>query len=236
MDALTAYKQANQQCTQDLVMQHAPMVKRIAYHMRAKLPDCIALDDLIQAGLIGLLEAAKQYDSSKGASFETYANIRIRGHILDEVRKNDWVPRSVYRNARKVSEAVKQVEQRLGRDASDNEIAQQLNMSVTDYTQLLKDSISYQMFNFEDLGIGEDMVSPMDELEQPLNKVLKEDFNETLLAVIDGLPEKEKLVLSLYYEQELNLKEIGKVINVSESRISQILSQAILRIRARLEG
>lgn len=236
MDALTAYKQANQQSTQELVIQHAPLVKRIAYHMRAKLPDNITLDDIIQAGLVGLLEAAKQFDDNKGASFETYANIRIRGHILDEVRRNDWVPRSVYRNARKVAEAVKQVEQRLGRDAKDTEIAKELNMSLEDYAQLLKDSTSYQMFNFDDLGMEQDVIRNEDELEQTLYQVLKDDFNENLINIINGLPEKEKLVLSLYYEQELNLKEIGKVINVSESRVSQILSQATLRIRARLEG
>lgn len=236
MDALTAYKQANQQFTDDLIIEHAPMVKRIAYHMRAKLPDNVCFDDMIQAGLVGLLEAAKQYDSSKGASFETYANIRVRGHILDEVRKNDWVPRSVYRNARIVSEAVKQVEQRLGRDATDMEIAEELSLSINDYTQLLKDSTSHQMLNFDDPGIESCVINFNEDPQQPLNEVLKEDFNEMLSGVIDGLPEKEKLVLSLYYEQELNLKEIGKVINVGESRVSQILSQATLRIRARIQG
>ncbi|WP_367605687.1 RNA polymerase sigma factor FliA [Legionella sp. W05-934-2] len=236
MDALTAYKQANQPCTHDLVIQHAPMVKRIVYHMRAKLPDTISLDDMIQTGLVGLLEAAKQYDATKGASFETYANIRIRGHILDEIRKNDWVPRSVYRNARKVSHAVKQVEQRLGRDASDTEIAEELNLTSNEYAHLLKESTCIQVLHFDDLGIDQDYVGQDIDSEQPLTTVLKNDFNEKLLEIIDGLPEKEKLVLSLYYEQELNLKEIGKVINVSESRVSQILSQATLRIRARLEG
>lgn len=236
MDALTAYKQVNQQSNQDLVLKHAPLVKRIAYHMRAKIPDDVSMDDLIQAGLVGLLEAARNYDGSKGASFETYANIRIRGNILDEVRKNNWAPRSVFRNARKISDAVKQVEQRLGRDATDTEIATELNISLNEYAQLLADSTSHQLVNYDDFN-GEALISNEDgDDELPLNVAIKQDFNEKLVAVIDGLPEKEKLVLSLYYEQELNLKEIGKVINVSESRVSQILSQATHRVRSRLEG
>ena len=125
MDALAACSKVKQ--TQEaLIKLHAPMVKRIAHHLLGKLPNSIQLDDLVQAGMLGLLEAAGHYDESKGASFETYAGIRIRGHMLDEVRRNDWVPRSVYRNARMISAAVKAVENRLGRDAKDHEIADEI--------------------------------------------------------------------------------------------------------------
>lgn len=236
MDALAAYSKITEQTQEALVKTHALLVKRIAHHLLGRLPQSVQLDDLIQAGMIGLLEAARNYDSSKGAAFETYAGIRIRGHMLDEVRRNDWVPRSVHRNSRMISEAVQHIENKLGREAKDVEIAKALDISMTEYHEMLKDSAGSHLYGFDDLGVTDDVLHGDEETikSEPQANVLQDDFVSHLSQVIDGLPEKERLVLSLYYEQDLNLKEIGEVIGVSESRVSQILSQAILRIRARL--
>lgn len=236
MDALAAYGKVNQQTQEMLVKTHALMVKRIAHHLLGRLPHSVQLDDLVQAGMLGLLEAVRHYDSTKGASFETYAGIRIRGHMLDEVRRNDWVPRSVYRNARMISEAVRSVENRLGRDAKDHEVAKELNISLDEYYQLLKDSAGSQLYGFDDLGVTDDIlkIDSDNASTEPHIKVLQDDMINQLSQIIGGLPEKERLVLSLYYEQDLNLKEIGEVLGVSESRVSQIHSQATLRIKSRL--
>ncbi|CEK11273.1 RNA polymerase sigma factor FliA [Legionella hackeliae] len=236
MDALAAYSKVNQQTQEMLVKTHALMVKRIAHHLLGRLPHTVQLDDLVQAGMLGLLEAVRHYDATKGASFETYAGIRIRGHMLDEVRRNDWVPRSVYRNARMISEAVKIVENRLGRDAKDHEVASELKLSLDEYYEMLKDSAGSQLYGFDDLGVTDDILKIDSEnaSTEPHINVLQEDMSNQLSQIIDSLPEKERLVLSLYYEQDLNLKEIGEVLGVSESRVSQIHSQATLRIKSRL--
>ncbi|PWY56367.1 RNA polymerase sigma factor FliA [Legionella qingyii] len=236
MDALAAYSKVNQQIQETLVKTHALLVKRIAHHLLGRLPQSVQLDDLIQAGMLGLLEATRHYDSSKGASFETYAGIRIRGYMLDEVRRNDWVPRSVYRNARMISEAVKIVEHRLGREAKDSEIAAELGISLNEYHEMLQDSVSSHLYGFEDLGVTDDALQVEDGYAstEPHVNVFHNDLMRRLSEVIRGLPHKERMVLSLYYEQDLNLKEIGEVIGVSESRVSQILSQATHRIKSRL--
>ncbi|WP_454783128.1 RNA polymerase sigma factor FliA [Legionella sp. WA2022007384] len=236
MDALAAYSKVNQQIQETLVKTHALLVKRIAHHLLGRLPQSVQLDDLIQAGMLGLLEATRHYDSSKGASFETYAGIRIRGYMLDEVRRNDWVPRSVYRNARMISEAVKSVEHRLGREAKDSEIAAELGIPLNEYHEMLQDSVSSHLYGFEDLGVTDDALQVEDGYAstEPHVNVFHSDLMRRLSDVIRGLPQKERMVLSLYYEQDLNLKEIGEVIGVSESRVSQILSQATHRIKSRL--
>ena len=236
MDALAAYSKVNQQTQETLVRSHALLVKRIAHHLLGRLPQSVQLDDLIQAGMLGLLEAARHYDASKGASFETYAGIRIRGHMLDEVRRNDWVPRSVYRNSRMISEAVKQVEHRMGREAKDVEVAQELGLPMNEYHEMLQDSASSHLYGFEDLGVTDDMLHTEGSgaSTEPHVNVLHNDLMSRLTDVITGLPHKERMVLSLYYEQDLNLKEIGEILEVSESRISQILSQATHRIKSRL--
>lgn len=236
MDALAAYSKVNQQIQETLVKTHALLVKRIAHHLLGRLPQSVQLDDLIQAGMLGLLEATRHYDSSKGASFETYAGIRIRGYMLDEVRRNDWVPRSVHRNARMISEAVKNIEHRLGREAKDSEIAVELGISIAEYHGMLQDSVSSHLYGFDDLGVTDDALQVENGYvsTEPHVNVLHSDLMRRLSEVIRGLPQKERMVLSLYYEQDLNLKEIGEVIGVSESRVSQILSQAIHRIKSRL--
>ncbi len=236
MDALAAYSKVNQHTQEALVKGHALLVKRIAHHLLGRLPQNVQLDDLIQVGMMGLLEAARHYDAAKGASFETYAGIRIRGFMLDEVRRNDWVPRSVYRNSRMVSEAVKMVENRLGREAKDYEIAVELGVPLPEYHEILRDSAGSHLYGFDDIGVTDDMLYCEEgaHATEPHHQVMHDDLMAQLAQLIEGLPHKERLALSLYYEHDLNLKEIGEVLGVSESRISQILSQATHRIRSRL--
>lgn len=235
MDVIATYGKVNQQAEEIVVKTHAVMVKRIAHHLLMRLPQSVVLDDLIQAGMMGLLEAVKHYDMSKGASFETYAGIRIRGYMLDEVRRNDWVPRSVYRNGRMISVAVKAVENRLGREATDREIASELHLSLEEYYEMLKESAGSQLHGFDDLGVTDDIMKGEGEgFSEPQANVMRADMMNQVAQIIESLPHKERLVLSLYYEQDLNLKEIGEVLDVSESRVSQILTQATLRIKSRL--
>ncbi|GAA6130609.1 RNA polymerase sigma factor FliA [Halopseudomonas sabulinigri] len=218
-----------------LVEQYAPLVKRIAYHLLGRLPASVQVEDLMQAGMIGLLEASRKFDFGKGASFETYAGIRIRGAMLDEVRKGDWAPRSVHRNTRMVSDAMRSVESRLGRDAKDHEVAAELDMSLEEYYAILNDTAGSKLFSFDDLlesGAPADVQGDF----EPFAGLEDERFRAALAEAIDGLPEREKLLLSLYYDEELNLKEIGAVLGVSESRVSQLHSQCAARLRARLSS
>jgi RNA polymerase sigma factor FliA len=220
-----------------LITKYNDFVKRIAYHLIGKLPKSIQVDDLIQSGMIGLIEAAKNYNLEKGASFETYAGIRVRGAMLDEIRRGDWAPRSVHRNARKVNQAIREVENRVGRDAKDYEVAGHLNITLSEYHQMLKDSSGTRLFAFDDLMLSRDDIESLGEsnnIPNPLDNLQKSDFQKTLARVIADLPEKERLVLALYYDEDLNLREVGDVLGVSESRISQIHSQAMVRIQTRL--
>ncbi|WP_127476435.1 RNA polymerase sigma factor FliA [Sulfurivermis fontis] len=220
----------------ELVTRFAPLVKRIAYHLIGRLPASVMVDDLIQAGMIGLLDAARHYDESQGASFETYASIRIRGAMLDELRRNDWAPKSVHRRARDVAEAMRRVEVESGREASDKEVAREMGISLDEYHQILLDASTSKVANFEELGLDEASIGDglVEQEPAPLRAVQDARFADSLAEAIESLPERERLVLSLYYDQELNLKEIGAVLNVTESRVSQLLSQAYLRLRGRL--
>jgi len=222
--------------TDELVIQHVPLVKRIAFHLMGRLPNSVLVDDLIQAGMLGLLEAVKNYDITQGASFDTYAGIRIRGSMLDEVRRSDWTPRSVYKKARMVSEAIREVENDLGRDARDADIAEFMDLDLAEYNHILQDSIGCKVFSVEQLAESGDHIylDAETHYEEPINLLGREKFQQALAAAILKLPERERLVISLYYDEELNLREIGEVLNVSESRVSQISSQAMLRLRSRL--
>jgi RNA polymerase sigma factor for flagellar operon FliA len=217
----------------DLVTGYAPLVKRIALHLKARLPDSVQLDDLIQAGMIGLLEAHENYDGSRGANFETFASIRIRGAMIDEVRRGDWTPRSVHRNGRKLDGAMRAAQARLGRPPQDREVAAELGVSLDDYFAMLNDSVGHKLVSFEESPEG-DGTEPAAGAE--LSSLFESDaFRGHLAEAIRALPEREQLILSLYYEQELNLKEVGSVIGVGESRVSQLMSQATLRLRAHLK-
>jgi len=220
----------------ELVTKYAPLVKRIAYHLKARLPATVVVDDLLQAGMIGLLEASRKYDANQGASFETYAGIRIRGSMLDELRRNDWAPKSVHRKVRDITQAIRSIEHREGRDARDEEVIELLGISRDEYFKTLQDVSSHRVLSWDEIGIDEDAFghSASDGKTSVHDQLEKQHFQAKLSDSISSLPEREKMIVSLYYESELNLREIGSVMNVSESRISQLLSQAHIRLRARM--
>jgi len=221
-----------------IISQHTVLVKRIAYHLLARLPASVQVDDLIQSGMIGLLEASNNFDHSKGASFETFAGIRIRGAMLDEIRRGDWTPRSVHKNSRMVSEAIKMLEADLGRDVTDIEVAEKLDISLNDYHHILSEVSTGKIIGIEDLTVGEDSLSKLEDVNNndPYDNIEKIVFKKSLSECISTLPEREALVLSLYYDEELNLREIGQVLDVSESRVSQIHSQAMHRLKGRMQS
>ena len=227
------YAEVQKQQRDQRVLEHIGLVKRIAYHLLHRLPASIQIDDLIQAGTIGLMEASKHYDASQGASFETYAGIRIRGAMLDEVRQGDWAPRSVHRKMRQVSEAIREIEHRTGRDAKDADVAQQMGISLNDYHDIMRDSAAARVFSLDAEDEDHSLQIGSDERE-PSSVLQEEGFEQALANCIADLPEREQLVMSLYYNDELNLKEIGLVMEISESRVCQIHGQALIRIRARL--
>ncbi|MBE0493862.1 MAG: RNA polymerase sigma factor FliA [Thiomicrospira sp.] len=237
MNGASLYNQV--QSTQDSplggVEQYLPLVKKIAYHLKGRLPNSVFVDDLIQSGVIGLMEALQKYNVTQGASFETYAGIRIRGAMLDEIRKGDWTPRSVHRKSREVSGAMASVEARLGREAHDSEVAEELGVTLSEYHQILLDTSSAQLLSIDEPDhedLSEDQLDS--HTKSPLADLADSGFKQGLTQAIEQLPEKERLVMALYYDEELNLKEIGQVLEVSESRVSQIHTQAIKRLRSRL--
>ncbi|MCP3671188.1 MAG: RNA polymerase sigma factor FliA [Gammaproteobacteria bacterium] len=236
MKGLAAYSSVQDQDADTLVNLHAPLVKRIAYHMVNRLPPSVQVDDLIQAGMIGLLEASRNYDQSRGASFETYAGIRIRGSMLDEIRRSDWTPRSVHRKARMVSDAMRDIENEQGRDARDVEVADAMGLTLESYHKILLDSSGCRVFSVEELRF----VGELPQVESdcstigPLDGFQKNEFKDSLAEAISGLPERERLVIALYYDEEMNLREIGQVLGVTESRACQIHGQATFRLRSRL--
>jgi RNA polymerase sigma factor FliA len=236
MKAVSMYASVQSVGTDSLIREHAPLVKRIAHHLLNRLPDSVQVDDLIQAGMLGLLEAIKNFDASQGASFETYAGIRIKGAMLDEVRRADWTPRSVHKNSRMISEAIQAIESKTQSEAKDAEIARHLGLAVDEYNRMLQDSTSCRLFSVDELADNEDrhFDVPGGEDDEPLTGLVRDGFQQALASAIMHLPERERLVISLYYDDELNLREIGEVLNISESRVSQICTQAVLRLRSRL--
>lgn len=222
-----------------LVHSHLPLVKRIAYHLMSRLPASVEADDLIQAGLIGLLDAAERFDDSQGAHFETYAAQRVRGAMLDELRDADWASRTVRKASRQIESAIHVLQQRLQRPPSEQEIAGQLNLSITDYFELLNETRGAQLVYYEDLysSDNEDFLERfVDELAAgPFEMLSDHHFKKALTRAVIELPEREKLLMGLYYEQEMNFKEIGSILGVSESRVCQLHGQAVARLRGALK-
>lgn len=221
-----------------LIRQYAPLVKRLAYHLMARLPASVQLEDVIQNGMLGLLDAIGRYEDGLGAQFETYAAQRIRGAMLDGLRDNDWLPRSARREMRRIEAAVNELEQQLGRTPSESELAQQLGVSLPEYQRMLLDARGHQLLYFEDFAADEDGdffdTHLVDQRNNPLDLLQEQDMRQLLVQGITELPEREQLVMSLYYEEDLNLREIGEVLGVSESRVCQLHSQAIARLRAKV--
>ncbi len=234
------YNAAGQINKDQLVQRFAPLVKRIAYHLMARLPSSVQVDDLVQNGMMGLLDAISRFEAGMGAQFETYAAQRVRGAMLDGLRENDWLPRSLRRDFRRIEEAIAQLEQQYGRAPAEKELAAALGMSLGEYQKMLQDTRGHQLISFEDMvEEGEE-----DFLERHLtddsgepSKILEDEaLRRILVQGIEALPEREKMMMALYYEQDLNLREIGEVMGVTESRVCQLHSQAVARLRARVFG
>lgn len=218
----------------------SPLVKRMAHHMAAKLPASVEVDDIIQAGLIGLMEAIERYEATHGTQFETFAAKRIRGAMLDELRGNDPLPRGLRRALRKIEAAAARLEQWHGRAASERELAKELGLSLTAYQELLKDARGYQVFHIEDFAGGDEEEfferHCPDASADPLTRLGDVRFRGVLVRSIESLPGRERLLMGLYYEQELNFREIAAVLGVTESRVCQLHSQAVARLRGKLKG
>lgn len=227
----------------DLINEFAPLIKYIASRIAMRLPPHIDINDLINAGVIGLIDAIAKFDASKQIKFKTYAEFRIRGAILDELRSMDWVPRSVRQKARKVEDAYAKLEGSLGRPAKDEEVAKELDMDMGNFHKLLSDTASISLLSLDDLG--EDDTEPskrnlleyimQDEKDWPSHKMGINEIREMVSDTIQSLPEKERMVISLYYYDELTMKEIGHVLKFTESRVSQIHTKSILRLRSKMQ-
>lgn len=229
--------QGYQTDTSELITRHSELVQKIAYHLMARLPASVLVDDLVQSGMIGLLEAARNFDATKGASFETFAGIRIRGAMLDEMRKGDWVPRSVHKNSRTIASAIDAVEKQSGENAKEIDVANYLQISLEEYQKMLQDVNCGKLVAYEDLPNPDDMFSQSSKtFDSTFDNVADNQFTQQLAKLIEQLPQREALVLSLYYDEEMNLKEIGLILEVSESRVSQILSQAIHRLKSKINS
>ena len=231
-----------------LIGQYAPLVRRVALQLVSRLPASVELDDLIQAGMIGLLDAVRRYQESPDAQFETYATTRIRGAMLDELRSQDWLPRSVRSKSRQLEQVIHKLSQSLLRAPTEREIAKAMELPLADYQQLLEEARGAQVVHYEDLthNIDEAAAHPNDASwagddaaavstwDNPLNKLVSDGLREALMQAIENLPEREKLLLALQFDQDLNQKEIAAVLGVTEGRVSQLRSQAVARIRAAL--
>ncbi|MCM8596230.1 RNA polymerase sigma factor FliA [Accumulibacter sp.] len=232
------YNAAGQLNRDQLIQRFAPLVKRIACHLMARLPASVQVDDLIQNGMIGLLDAIGRFESGLGAQFEVYAAQRVRGAMLDGLRENDWLPRSLRRSCRRIETAIAELEQANGRAPSEAELAEALDMTLADYQKMLHEARGHQLVYLEDLVAegGDDFLERhlVDEAADPSQLVEDENLRQVLVRAIEQLPERERLTMALYYEQDLNLREIGAVLGVTESRVCQLHSQAVMRLRARL--
>ena len=218
-----------------LVRTHLPLVKRIAYHLMSRLPASVEADDLIQAGLIGLLDAVDRFDDGQGAHFETYATQRVRGAMLDELRDSDWASRTMRKASRQIENAIHALQQRLKRPPTEQEIAGELGIGIQDYFELLNDTRGAQLVYYEDLYASDNddfLERFVDELASgPFEMISDRNFKKALTQAVVELPDREKMLMGMYYEQEMNFKEIGAVLGVSESRVCQLHGQAIARLR-----
>ncbi len=225
-----------------LIKQYQPLVRRLAHHMMAKLPPSVEVDDLIQVGLIGLADALSRFEATQGVQFETFATQRIRGAMLDELRENDWMSRGSRKSQKDIESAIRRLEHRLGHTPKESEIAAELSMSLDDYQSLLYKVRGTQLLYLEDMSRrNEDDDTYLDRhvadsTADPLNMLRDHNLREALVAAIKLLPEREQYIMSMYYEQDMNLTEIAAVLDVTESRICQLHSQSIARLRAKMRA
>ena len=225
-----------------LIKQYQPLVRRLAHHMMAKLPPSVEVDDLIQVGLIGLSEALTRYEAAQGVQFETFATQRIRGAMLDELRENDWMSRGSRKSQKDIEVAMRRLEHKLGRSPAESEIAAEMGMALVEYQSLLGKVRGTQLVYLEDMaGRNEDDDTYLDRHvgdsdADPLNMLRDQRLRDGLIAAIKLLPEREQYIMSMYYEQDMNLKEIAVVLDVTESRICQLHSQSIARLRAKMRA
>lgn len=225
-----------------LIRQHVPLVRRIAHHMIAKLPPNVEVDDLIQVGMMGLAEALSRYESAQGVQFETFATQRIRGAMLDELRESDWMSRSSRKSQKDIENAVRRLEQKLGRSPIESEIAAEMGMPLAEYQSLLGKVRGTQLVYLEDMTRGnEDEDSFLDRHAadseaDPVALLRDQRLRSALVQAIKSLPEREQYIMSMYYEHDMNLKEIAAVLGVTESRVCQLHSQSIARLRSKMRS
>ena len=225
-----------------LIRQYSPLVRRLAHHMMAKLPASVQVDDLIQVGLIGLSEALTRFEASQGVQFETFATQRIRGAMIDELRENDWMSRGSRKSQKDIESALRRLEHRFGRSPSESEIASELGMSLADYQSLLNKVRGTQLVYLEDMagsGEGEDGFLDrhvIDGDSDPMQLLSNQRLRQSLVAAIKVLPEREQYIMSMYYENDMNLKEIAAVLGITESRVCQLHSQSIARLRSKMRA
>jgi RNA polymerase sigma factor for flagellar operon FliA len=220
----------------EFLEEYSPLVRKIAQHLQFRLPSSVDLDDLLQAGMIGLVEAYRNFDGDKGASIKTYASIRVRGAMIDELRRIGWFPRSVQKNLRNLAEGIRQFEQRIGREPSDQELASQLGISIDQLRSMMSECSMLQFTALDDAELDENAFSEngVNSIPRPDDVFMQEHFGKRLVQALDELPERERQVLALYYIEEMNLKEIGAVLGVTESRISQLHARAMVRLNSDL--
>jgi len=240
---LTEEQKLNPKIRAKIINEFAPLIKYIASRIAIRLPPHIDLNDLINAGVIGLIDAIEKFDASKQIKFKTYAEFRIRGAILDELRSMDWVPRSVRQKARKEEDAYSKLEYNLGRPASDEEVAREMSIDMESFYRLLSETASVSLLSLDDLGEDDTDLSKknlleyiiQDERDWPSHKIRYAEVRDMVAKAIQSLPEKERMVISLYYYDELTMKEIGHVLKFTESRVSQIHTKAVLRLRSKMQ-
>ena len=229
---------------EEVIKRYSPMIKYVANRIAMRLPPHIEVDDLISVGVLGLMDAITKYDSSRGAKFKTYAEFRVRGAILDELRALDWVPRSIRQKASAVEKVVRSLESKLRRLPEDDEVAKEMDMSLDQFYRTIDETKSVPVFSLEDLGIGKESGEQQSLLDclagkadaDPQTQIRLIELKEIIAKAIDTLPEKERLMVSLYYYEELTMKEIGAVLDITESRVSQIHSKAVLHLRTKLKS
>lgn len=234
MEKISAYKEAGVELTADHVVEkYSLLVKKIAYHLLSRLPSSVQLDDLIQSGIIGLLEAAQRYDANSDASFETFASLRIRGAMLDDLRKLSWMPRSTHQNMRKISQAVRAIENRTNSPAAAKDIATELGVSMDEYYQMASTIYANEFVSFD--NFAEETVVSTEMSSRPSEQIEQENLCHHISDIIKNFPEREQMILSLYYTEKLTFKEIGTVLGVSEARISQLHGQVLARLNTRMK-